>query len=156
MCFLKAILCLADLLCSLPSVFAAWQNLRQSPRKIGDSLCLTKYITDNGQSVVEDLHVCTHEYKPSVIFIHARAHTLAHTLYPSRHKRGKTCRHGCLSKQLHQTETKLNLKPRATLATERLWQIWQGRKGSAAGPKGGRHDGENARCGSERKWKPLG
>lgn len=49
----------------------------------------------------------------------------------------KTCRHGRLSKQLQQIETKLNLKPRAKLATERLWQIWQGRKGSAAGPKVG-------------------
>lgn len=32
----------------------------------------------------------------------------------------KTRRRGCLSEQLHQIETKLNLKPRATRATERL------------------------------------
>lgn len=123
-------------------------------------------LTVCGQVFVQDLHTCTHEYTPSVIFIHAHTHvyththlTLAHThpiQYSSRHKRGKTCRHGRLSKQLQQIETKLNLKPRATLATERLWQIWQGRKGSAVGPKGGRDDGENGRCGSQRKRELLG
>lgn len=173
--FLKAILCLADLLCSFPFVFTATKGKCMLPDKttvrvqessmtavgVWQSISLTAH----GRSVVEDLHMWTHEYKPSVIFIHAYTHARTHVdthtrtypiQYSSRHKRGKTCRHGCLSKQLQQTETKLNLKPRATLTTECLWQIWQGRKGSAAGPKGGRHDEENARCGSERKRKLLG
>ena len=103
----------------------------------------------------------THEHTPLVISVHAHTpnHTHAQThpiQYSSRHKRGKTCRHGRLSKQLQQIETKLNLKPKATPATERPWQIRQGRKGSAAGPIGGGNDGEKGRCGSQSKRELLG
>lgn len=77
-------------------------------------------------------------YTHTFSHIHTHTNTRFHVHpieYSSRHKRGKTCRHGRLSKQLQQIETKLNLKPRATAATEHPWQIWQGRKGGAAGPK---------------------
>lgn len=149
-------------------MYASWQNHCQSARKLNDSSwCLTKYITDSARQVScwgfthVNTWIQTFSHIYPCIHTHARTHVDTHTRtypiqYSSRHKRGKTGRHGCLSKQLQQTETKLNLKPRATLATECLWQIWQGRKGSAAGPKGGRHDEENARCGSERKRKLLG
>lgn len=81
------------------------------------------------RATVQHQHMCTREYTPPVILTHAQ-NIWTHT--PPPQKRGKTCRHGRLSKQLQQIETKLNLKPRATAASERLWQIWQGRKGSAA------------------------
>lgn len=78
--------------------------------------------------------------------------TQTHTIQcHRRQKTGKTCGYACLSKQLHQIETKLNLKPRATRATERLWQIWQGRKGSAARSRDGGNAGWKDRCGSQRK-----
>lgn len=159
--------------CSLPFVFTATKGKCMLPDKttvrvqessmtavgVWQSISLTAH----GRSVVEDVNTwiqtfshiypCTHTHARTHVDTHTRTYPIQ---YSSRHKRGKTCRHGCLSKQLQQTETKLNLKPRATPATECLWQIWQGRKGSAAGPKGGRHDEENARCGSERKRKLLG
>lgn len=75
---------------------------------------------------------------------HTRTWTLSSI--PVGIKRGKTCR---ISKQLQQIETKLNLKPGATSAMEPPWQIWQERKGSAAGLRCGNKDDKKDRCVSE-------
>ena len=127
-------------------VYGALQKPCQCATDSSDSsCCLTKYIIDNvwPSNCSRFTHTCTHDNTHSVIFNHTRTHAPTHTRshthththadththtqlhahpiqYSSRHKRGKTCRHGHLSKQLQQIETKLNLKPRATPASERL------------------------------------
>lgn len=164
-CYQKDILwCLADLPHSLPLLFFCYKEesvwcltkaLSKSQRVQWQQLVFDKVY--HWQCVARQLfriYTHMHTWVHTFSHIHPRTHTYscAHTLssIPADVKRGKTCRHGRLSKQLQQIETKLNLKPGATPATERLWQIWRGRKGSAAGPKGGRDAGENGRCGSQR------
>lgn len=118
----------------------AQKNTVKVPREPRDSSwCLTTCITDSVWPVNCSglTQMCTRVHT----FSHIHQHTHLHMFpiqYFSRHKRGKTCRHGRLSKQLQQIETKLNLKPRATPANWTSMTDMTGEDGKCCGTKGGK------------------
>lgn len=123
-----------------------WRLTKTFRKHQRDDGCKLYHCCRLASQLLRILPDCTfsHNHFSTYTCRHTRTWTLSSI--PVGIKRGKTCR---LSKQLQQIETKLNLKPGATSAMEPPWQIWQERKGSAAGLRCGNKDDKKDRCVSE-------